>query len=193
VDLRKNVFQFTIASSHLVSFVVSLGGLRHGQLSAVFSLCPFDCLDLSGPTQPPFGPPSPPVSYVTPVPVSLSPVASGSSGPPGLLTSLRPISADTLADGEPIGCDKILPLPIPLATTVAKKHRSPLCISLLSPGLLPTPAGPLPWPTHPPVSFPPLPVLLAPLLPRCSSCPLNPFRFRPLARRRVNFPFRPLR
>jgi hypothetical protein len=166
--------------------MVSLVGLRHGRLLALFSLHhPALVLAASGPS---LGPCSTPVSAVTPTSASSAisgPQSSNRSPLPGSRSTSPPAASrvSTVESAPPLP-----PLTISLPA-LGKKRRPPLCLLLLAPGILPRPAGLLPWPVHPPVTtFPPLLLPPLPSLPLVAQPPPHSsFRHRAI---KVKFPLR---
>ncbi|KAK1685191.1 hypothetical protein QYE76_046039 [Lolium multiflorum] len=139
-EVGPNIFRLVVASPELASFLVSLDGLLHGQLVALFSMPrSLDALFASGPF---LGPMLSPVTSA----LSLSvPSADGHVNP---LPKPRPdlASMPTPSQRETAMC------PNPSTTTPhvsRKSRRPPLCLSLLSPGIVPAPPGPMPWPVAP--------------------------------------------
>jgi hypothetical protein len=93
IELANNIFRFVVASPPIARFLVSLGGLRHGQLIAKFFLSrPSTLLDRSASLS--FGPSSPHVPLMT---SNLPPALSGplslarSSVPPAVAVNACPL------------------------------------------------------------------------------------------------------
>jgi hypothetical protein len=142
-EVSPNVFRLLVASPRIALFLVSLGGFRYGKLLALFfSHLPTSNLVLAGLRS--VRAQSPPLTGVPSLSVPLVP-----SGPACALLSNQPTpcasfgsplnNSASSTSALPIGKDPILP---------GKRRRPPLCLFLLQPGILPRPAGPLPWPVH---------------------------------------------
>uniref|UniRef100_A0ACD5X706 Uncharacterized protein n=1 Tax=Avena sativa TaxID=4498 RepID=A0ACD5X706_AVESA len=179
--LGKNWFQFLVSSSQLAAFIVALGSIRHGRLLALFALPRAACVNglVLGPTDP----------YAISVTRELWPDSdSGTAEPTGPRDVLGPaLSASPLlgSDHVPLPGSSASPSstrdppPVILAKRIARSRRSPLALCLLWPGILPCPAGPLPWPVHAARDPSPLPSLpcqsLLPISPTASvPFPLSP-------------------
>ncbi|KAK1670811.1 hypothetical protein QYE76_058970 [Lolium multiflorum] len=143
-EVGPNVFRLVVASPEIASFLASLDGLHHGKLLALFSvpssLAALPAVGLC------LGPLAPPVTSRTVCPASSTP------GPADPLA--RP--SNSLALLAPLGQRETLPCPNPSKPPLLsrKPRRTPLCLSLLSPSILPAPPGPMPWPVPSPCSPP---------------------------------------
>jgi hypothetical protein len=149
-EIGTNVFRLSVASRRIASFVVLLGSLRHGQLLAVFfeSIPSADFVnDLSaspGPLR--SAPSSVTPRFVSPsafVQAYVTLVEHDSSARSACHVSASENSVLLGSHLPSLQRDRIT------LSKSASKRRSPLCLLLLQPGILPRPAGPLPWPVHP--------------------------------------------